>query len=150
MEILVIGTEPPCIRCLTTYKRAKEIAQQFPGGVEVRKIEMTSEEATRYGKIGSGGSLSKVTSVKPNFEKVVKVSSEIGELVKDEARNADLIEAKLKEIDMVLQPVKVESKEMGYLMTPVLVVNGQVKCMDHVPEKEAIRTWVEFELKRQK
>jgi hypothetical protein len=148
MEILVIGTEPPCIRCLTTYKRAKEIAQQFKEKVEVRKIAMNSQEAAKYGKIGSGGSLGAVTNVKPDFEKLTKVSAEISELFKDEAKNAGLIESKLNELDKVLQPVKEKSQKMGYLMTPVLVVNGQIKCMDHVPDKEAIQAWVELELRQ--
>jgi hypothetical protein len=150
MEILIIGTEPPCIRCLTIYKRAKEVAQQFPGKVEVRKIVINSEEAVKYGKIGSGASLGEVTQIKPDGEKIKKLSGEISELSKDDAKNLDMIETKLKELDNVLQPIKDKSKKMGYIMTPVLVVNGQVKCMDHVPEKEAIRAWVEFELKRQK
>ena len=148
MEILIIGTEPPCIRCLTIYKRAKEVAQQFPGKVEVRKIVINSEEAAKYGKIGSGASLGELTQIKPDGEKIKKLSGEIGELSKDEAKNLDLVETKLKELDNVLQPIKEKSKKMGYIMTPVLVINGQVKCMDHVPAKEAIRAWVEFELKR--
>ena len=38
MEIVVIGTEPPCIRCHTTFKRAKEVAQQFSEDIEVKKV----------------------------------------------------------------------------------------------------------------
>lgn len=147
MEILVIGTEPPCIRCLTTFKRAKEVAQQFPGQVEVRKIAMQSEEAAKYGKIGSGGSLGEVTQIKPDGEKLRTISSEISDLSKDEAKNASLIEEKFKELDRVLQPIKEKSQKMGYLMTPVLVINGQVKCMDHVPEKETIHAWVNLEMR---
>lgn len=44
-------------------------------------------------------------------------------------------------------PYKDKAEEMGYLMTPVLVVNGQVKAMGFVPDKEKIREWVETELK---
>ena len=57
MNVLVIGTDPPCIRCHTTFKRAKEVAGQFPG-IEVRKIVIHSEEAEKYGKVESGRTLS--------------------------------------------------------------------------------------------
>jgi len=148
MEILVIGTEPPCIRCLTTYKRSKEVAENYQGKVEVRKIAINSEEAAKFGKIGSGGSLAKMTGINTDFDKVTKASAEISALSMNEAGNADLIETKFKEIDKVLEPVKAESKQKGYLMTPVLVVNGQVKCADHVPDKASIQAWIEMELKK--
>jgi hypothetical protein len=147
MEIVVIGTEPPCIRCLTTFKRAKEVAQQFPGEIEVRKIAIHTEEAAKYGRVESGHTLSEVTRIKPDVERLKAISGEINELSKDEAKNGGLIEAKFKELDMVLQPIKEKSQEMGYLMTPVLVINGQVKCMDHVPDQEAIRAWVNIEMR---
>jgi hypothetical protein len=35
-------------------------------------------------------------------------------------------------------------------MTPVLVINGEVKSMDYVPSKEEIRAWIEIELKKNK
>jgi hypothetical protein len=31
-------------------------------------------------------------------------------------------------------------------MTPVLIVNGKIRSMDYVPEKEIIKEWVESEL----
>jgi hypothetical protein len=33
-------------------------------------------------------------------------------------------------------------------MTPVLVINAQVKASGYVPKKEKIREWVKSELKR--
>ena len=45
MEIIVIGAEPPCIRCHTTLKRASEVAQQFPGKMDVKKVAIHTKEA---------------------------------------------------------------------------------------------------------
>ena len=44
MEIVIIGTEPPCIRCHTTYKRAKEVAQQFSEVIEVKKVAIHTQD----------------------------------------------------------------------------------------------------------
>ena len=148
MEILVIGTDPPCIRCHTTFKRAKEVAQQFPGGIEVRKIVIHSEEAEKYGKVESGHEIEEVSNVKPDKENMMRLLEELEELKADEDKNESLIDAKLKELEGTIQPIKDKAKELGYLMTPVLVVNDQVKSMDYVPSKEEIRGWIEIESRR--
>jgi hypothetical protein len=147
MEIVVIGTEPPCIRCHTTFKRAKEVAQQFPGEIEVKKVAIHTREAEKYGKVEAGHGISQAGNVKQDFEKMKKVLGEINALTADEDKNEKAIDAKLKELDTVLQPVKDKAKELGYLMTPVLAINGKVKSMDYVPSKDEIRSWIEIELR---
>jgi ethanolamine ammonia-lyase small subunit len=72
---------------------------------------------------------------------------ELDELKADEGKNERFIDAKLKELEKVLAPVKEKAKELGYLMTPVLVIDGQVKSMDYVPSKEEIKAWIEIESK---
>jgi len=148
LEIIVIGTEPPCIRCATTYKRAQEVARQYPDDIKVKKLAIHSEEAARYGKVESGHGISEAGKVKQDIEGMKRVMGEINELVRDEARNEKLIDAKLKELDQVLSPVKEKARELGYLMTPVLLVNDQVKSMDYVPSKEEIQAWIEIERRR--
>ncbi|MFC1983407.1 thioredoxin family protein [Chloroflexota bacterium] len=147
MEIVVIGTEPPCIRCHTTLKRAKEVAQQFPGNIEIRKVAIHTEEAEKYGKVEAGHGIEETSEVKADSEKKGELLQELDELRADEEKNESLIDAKLKELEKVLAPVKETAKELGYLMTPVLVINGQVKSMDYVPSKEEIKVWIEIESK---
>ena len=147
MEIVVIGTEPPCIRCHTTYKRAKEVAQQFSQNIEVKKVTIHTEEAEKYGKVEAGHGIGEAGNVKPDLEKMTKLMRELGELKADEEKNENLIDAKLKELEIALAPVKEKARELGYLMTPVLVINGQVKSIDYVPSKEEIRAWIEIESK---
>jgi len=147
MEIIVIGTEPPCIRCHTTFKRAKEVARQFSEDIEVKKVAIHTEEAEKYGKVEAGHGIGEAGKVKPDLEKMIKLMRELAELKADEEKNESLIDARLKDLEIVLAPVKEKARELGYLMTPVLVVNGQVKSMDYVPSKEEIRAWIEIELK---
>ena len=148
MEIVIIGTEPPCIRCHTTFKRAKEVAQQFSEDIEVKKAAIHTEEADKYGKVEAGHGIGEAGKIKPDIEKMGKLMRELEELKADEEKNESLIDAKLKELEVVLQPIKEKAKELGYLMTPVLAVNGQVKSMDYVPSKEEIRAWIEIESKK--
>jgi hypothetical protein len=148
MEIVVIGTEPPCVRCLTTFNRAKELARQFPGEIEVKKVAIHSAESEKYGKVESGHGIAEAGNIKPDTESMGRLLREIEELTAYEEKNESLIEAKLKELEKILNPLKDKAKELGYLMTPVLVVNGQVKSMNHVPSKEEIQGWIEIELRR--
>ena len=148
MEIVVIGTEPPCIRCHTTFKRAKEVARKFSEEIEVKKAAIHTEEADKYGKVEAGHGIGEAGKIKPDVEKMGKLMQELDKLKADEENNENLIDTKLKELEIVLQPIKEKAKELGYLMTPVLAVNSQVKSMDYVPSKEEIRAWIEIELKK--
>ena len=148
MDILVIGVEPPCIRCHTSFKRAKEVAQQFPGKIEVRKAEVHSQEAKKYGVVMDGHEVEEAGKVKPDIESLKRLLEELDELKADEGKNESLIDAKLKELQKAIKPVEDKAREMGYLMTPVLVVNEKVKSMGYVPSKDEIRGWVEIELRR--
>ena len=70
MEIIVIGTEPPCVRCLTTYNRAREVARNYPAKIEVSKVAIHSAEAEKYGKAESGGGIAKAVNMTPDTERM--------------------------------------------------------------------------------
>ncbi len=148
MEILVIGTEPPCIRCQTAFKRAQEAARQFSQPIEVKKVAIHSPEAEKYGKVEGGHDIAEAGKIKPDLENMKRIMGELKQLAVDEEKNESLIDDKLKQLEIVLQPVKNKAKELGYLMTPVTVINGQVKSMDYVPAKEEIQAWLEIESRR--
>ena len=146
MEILVIGPEPPCVRCINTAKFAKEVAEQFSGKVTVRKIDTHAEEAQKYGKVEGGGTIAEIEKVDFDSEGFKKLMQEAGGLMSDEERNKSSIKGKLQDIQEKVTPIVEKAKEAGYLMTPVVVVNGKVKSMGYVPDKEEIQKWVESEL----
>ena len=132
MEILVIGTEPPCVRCQRTFQIAEEIVQQLGVNIKVRKIPVHSEEAKQYGKVVTASDIVKLgnitvdTADREKIQKLVRVWS--------------------KELDNELMRFKEKAEEMGYLMTPVLLINGQMKAMGFVPDREIILEWVKSEL----
>jgi hypothetical protein len=146
MEVLVIGPEPPCIRCHTLLRYAKDMETVFPGEVEVRRVSAHSEEAKEYGNVEGGHHIAEAYNVQHDHEKIESLMKEIDELKKDEQKNESSIQEKFQAIDQALQPIKEKAKDEGYLMTPVLVVNGKIKSMDYVPEKETIKEWIESEL----
>ena len=147
MEILVIGPEPPCVRCLNTHKFAEDVAQQFPGKtIEVRRILAHTEEAQKYGRVEGGHDIAKREKVGADVKKLLELSQQIEELEHDKKSNEDLIVTKLSEIDTELSPLIQKAENIGSLMTPVLVINGKVKSSGYVPKKEQIREWIAIEL----
>jgi hypothetical protein len=147
VEIIVIGPEPPCVRCLNTFRFAKEAAAQCVGTpISVRKIFSHEEEAQRYGNIEGGHSIAERERVKADADKLQQLIGEIG-LIEQQGDDGDqLIANKLGEVDEVLMPIRQKAEEIGSLMTPVLVVNGKVKSSGYVPRKEEIRVWIDEEL----
>lgn len=49
ITIKVFGPNPPCAKCLETEKRARKVAENYPGEVEVIKLDAFSEEGAKYG-----------------------------------------------------------------------------------------------------
>jgi hypothetical protein len=146
VEIVVIGPEPPCVRCLNLHRFASDVAARFPEQhIEVRKIFSHTEEAARYGRVEGGHAIAERERVEEDGQKMQRLMGEVAEL--GDKANEVAVEAKLGEIDEALAPVRKKAEEVGSLMTPVLVLNGKVKSSGYVPKRERIREWVEGALR---
>jgi protein-disulfide isomerase len=49
LQIRVFGTTPPCANCKRAEAQARQAAEQFPGQVEVVKLDAMGPEADAYG-----------------------------------------------------------------------------------------------------
>ena len=49
LQVKVFGTTPPCANCMRAEKQARRAAEQFPGHVEVLKLDAMGPEAEPYG-----------------------------------------------------------------------------------------------------
>jgi hypothetical protein len=49
LQIKVFGTTPPCANCARAEAQARAAAAQFPGQVEVVKLDALGPEADAYG-----------------------------------------------------------------------------------------------------
>jgi disulfide oxidoreductase YuzD len=49
LQVKVFGTTPPCANCMRAEKQAQRAAEQFPGRVEVVKLDAMGPEAEPYG-----------------------------------------------------------------------------------------------------
>jgi hypothetical protein len=53
LQIKVFGTIPPCANCKRAEQQAQMAAGQFPGQVEVIKLDAMGPEADAYGMIST-------------------------------------------------------------------------------------------------
>ena len=53
LQIKVFGTTPPCANCKRAEQQARMAAEQFPGQVEVIKLDAMGPEADAYGIVST-------------------------------------------------------------------------------------------------
>ena len=123
MEIIVIGTDPPCPRCRETLQRFKEAAKEQPGDVSIRKIAYTSEEAQRFGKVGTAHEIAEWAGVSVDWDAVKKLAA--GDWK--------------PELDELLMPLKRKAEQGNWIMTPVVIIENTVMHRGCVPELETLR-----------
>jgi thiol-disulfide isomerase/thioredoxin len=51
LQVKVFGTTPPCANCKRAEREAQKAAEQFPGQVEVVKLDVMGDEAQQYGLV---------------------------------------------------------------------------------------------------
>ena len=123
MKITVIGVVPPCPRCQRIYDLAVEVANELGIEVEMQKIVYDSEEAQRYGKVGTSHDIAEWANMEMDWCKIREIVSE----------------GWSKELDDFMMPCAKKAEEEGWLMTPVLLIDDKVAFMGYVPPKEDIR-----------
>jgi len=127
MKITVIGVIPPCPRCKRIYDLAVGVANDLGIEVEMKKIAYDSDEAQRYGKVGTAYHIAEWANMEMDWSKIRDIVSE----------------GWSKELDDFLMPCKEKADEEGWLMTPVLLIDNKIAFMGYVPRKEDIKVAIQ-------
>ena len=123
MKITVLGVVPPCPRCQRMYDLAHEAAEELGIPVEMKKLAYDMEEAQRYGKVGTAHDVAEWAGIEIDWGQIRNI----------------VTEGWSKELDEIMMPCARKAEENGWLMTPVLILDGKVAFMGYVPEKEDIK-----------
>jgi protein-disulfide isomerase len=51
VTVKIFGTTPPCAKCKRAEREARKAAEEFPGQVEVQKLDALGREAEAFGMI---------------------------------------------------------------------------------------------------
>lgn len=131
VEVIVIGTEPPCVRCSLVAQRVHEQAQEAGIDVEVRKVDCRSPEAQVLAEqcgrgVGTGKDVASKGSIAVDWDQVYN-------LLKREWS---------PDLDRALQPCQEKADQLNMWMTPVLIINGRLRHHGSVPAADRIRSWL--------
>jgi hypothetical protein len=144
IEVLVIGTDPPCPRCDLTAVRAHKAAEGLGLSVGITHCAFSSDEAGAVGRaagrwLGTPGDVAKAAGITMDWDRRDLLVRERRMAVGETARPADVWTPAL---DAFLDPCREAADSVGYLMTPIVVVNGRVRHHGNVPDVALMRGWL--------
>jgi hypothetical protein len=147
MEIMMIGTEPPCPRCdiLDIWVNEILVEKDLASVVNVVHLVYDSPAAIAFGeklglKIGKAKHIAAAAGLA--YDQTVvdawkeKRQTEIG----DYRRPADLWN---EDFDRLFSQYQDAAESVSFLMTPVFVIDGVLKHHSSVPSKRELREWIE-------
>ncbi len=102
---------------------AVEVADELGIEMETKKIAYDSEEAQKYGKVGTSHDIAEWANMEMDWSKMRNI----------------VTEGWSKELDDLMMPCAKKAEEEGWLMTPVLLIDGKVAFMGYVPKREDIK-----------
>lgn len=144
VKVLVIGTNPPCPRCDLLTRRVREVSAERATKVSVRHCAFDSNEATAIGqrlgyKVGTAKHVAEAAGIQMNWDAVFALLDRKKEELGAEAEPADLW---TPQFDQMLEPCRQAAEAVGYLMTPIVVIDGIVKHYGSVPTYPQLRSWI--------
>jgi protein-disulfide isomerase len=135
VEVLVIGTDPPCLRCNILVQRVYEVADENRILVNIRRVPFQSQEAQNLAE---------------EFQRMLGSAKDVarrGSVAVDWGRVAGLMQQPWSPaLDEELRPCQELADKVKILMTPILVVNGRLKHHGSVPDSDSILAWLKKEL----
>ena len=146
-EIWIIGVDPPCPRCDLTTQRAERLAKEMGTSVSVRNLIYSSSEAREFAKslgeeIGTAKDVVRKAGVEIDWNHVSAVYRD----PPSQPEDIDIVDGPARhwspEFDEALRPCQEKAESVGLLMTPIVVVQGEVKHHGRVPSIEELRSWM--------
>jgi len=144
--IVIIGVEPPCPRCKLLGNIIDAKVEELNIEAEVIHLAYTDLEARRiansFGLVsGTAKDVSGKIRVPIDSEKISKAKS-------SKTIHPDYDFELYNncnwtfELDEALRLFENQAKEVGIMMTPVLIINGELKHQGSVPTQSRINEWL--------
>lgn len=145
-KILIIGTEPPCPRCGLLKNVIEKKVKELNLIAEIEHLAYTDKKSNEIAnRIGLNAGTAKDVAKKINKE-IDKLK--LSELLQNKTSIANCEYKDYNEfnwsyeLDEFLRPYEISAKNAGILMTPILIINGELKHQGSVPEIQKIINWL--------
>ncbi|OGV62744.1 MAG: hypothetical protein A2283_12040 [Lentisphaerae bacterium RIFOXYA12_FULL_48_11] len=142
-DVLIVGTEPPCPRCDLLGILVEQI-ESSDLTINLRHCSFDSPLARELGqrlgrKIGTAKHVAKDAGIPIDWDAVHDLIDRKKSSLPLDCRPADTWSP---DLDSILEPCQRVAESVGYLMTPILVVNGKVVHYGSVPSQQQIVSWL--------
>jgi hypothetical protein len=147
-SIIIIGTEPPCPRCKLLAKVVSDKIRELVINAEVKHLAYTESEAGEFaGRLGlvSGTASSVAKKMNVEIDNSRKIIPDFDSEFNTEYEDYFITNWSY-ELDEHLRLFELKAKEEGILMTPSLIINGNLKHSGSVPRLKQLEEWL-LELK---
>ncbi len=144
-KIVVIGTKPPCPRCKILDNIVQDKAGKMGLDFEFKHIVFNDSEAKEIGRQnglvpGTAKHVAEKIGQEIDFEKISEIVEKENQISDEYTPYNDCYWS--FELDEALRFFEKKAKEVGIMMTPVLVINGAIKHQGSVPELKQIEQWL--------
>lgn len=146
-EIWIIGVDPPCPRCDLTRQRVERLSREMGLSANVRHFVFNDPEVLKFSEsIGKEFGTAKHVADKASIDMSI-TKDQLEE--KDEQNRPEDFDRIVgsatrwsPKMDELLRPYQLKAESVGMLMTPILVVFGEIKHHGSVPSIEQIKSWL--------
>ncbi len=150
-EVWIIGTVPPCPRCDYLARMVQDVIGELELRIPVRHMSYTDQEACSYAaslglEPGTAKDVARKASIDIDWGRVNALAD--GDGPKDaspqEGTCCPTAAALWSPIsDELLRPCEIKARDVGILMTPVLVVDGRCVHQGSVPDRKHVVKWIQ-------
>ena len=146
-EVWVIGVDPPCPRCDLLRQRVERLVREMESPVTVKDVVYSDSEACRFGEtigkeLGTAKHVAEKAGIDMDWDQVRSVVKNPPSRPPDWDKVDGRARRWSPEMDEALRPCQEKAQDVGMLMTPILVVGGEVKHQGSVPSLEQLRVWL--------
>jgi len=146
-EVWVIGVDPPCPRCDLTRQRVERISEQLGMTINVRNLIYSDSDAREFAEstgkeLGTAKHVAAKAGIDIDWDHVYAVVKDPPSQPEDIDKIDGIARLWSPEMDEALRPCQVKAASVDIFMTPILVVNEEVKHHGSVPSLKKLRMWL--------
>jgi small redox-active disulfide protein 2 len=148
-EIWIIGTDPPCPRCHHLGEMVHELAGELGLSVRIRHMAYTDREAVEFADgmgltPGTAKDVARKGDIPMDWQRVFQMANVPADMAEKNREDVccPSVAPWTPELDEILRPCEERALDLGVMMTPVLVLSGNVRHQGSVPSREQVKTWL--------
>ncbi len=147
-EVWVIGTDPPCPRCALVTLRVESVLKEIGMDMQVRHLSFDDPAAKAFAasfeqEVGTAKDVAAASGINMDINSISEIiarqwmsAAKRLEYTMEDVPPADRWSP---ELDIALHPFEEEAGKVNFMMTPVLIIDKEVKHQGSVPTIEKIK-----------